>query len=118
MKKVVILVLLLAAGLFLFLRGSSPAEEKNSLMEDAVAAVMAFSDGGDASKAVTELTSLAGKLEKLNAKSKDSGEPDSEITDQAEQLRAELANASLQLEISDQEKAAEVSAALDKFINQ
>jgi len=121
MKKFILCLGLvaIAVGVGLSFYFGKTETSKISLMEEAVASVEAYNDGGEASETIQKLESLSQQLSDLNKKSPpNSADGDPETKAKADRLRGELANASLELEISEKPKAQDVSKALDQFIGQ
>ncbi|MDA7892168.1 hypothetical protein OAE72_01280 [Akkermansiaceae bacterium] len=121
MKKLIVLLVVAAIGVGLYFLFEKNEVSQISLMEEAVATLEDYNEGGDASETIEKLEGLALKLSELNKKSgTSSGNADEnpEAKAKADRLRGELANASMELEISEKETAQDVAKALDKFIGQ
>lgn len=119
MKKLIGLLVVFGVGMGLFFLFTKNEVSQVSLMEEAVATLEDYDKGGEASETIQKLEELAEKLSKLNTNSEASEKSsDDETKAKADRLRGELANASMELEISEKETARDVSKALDKFIGQ
>ncbi len=128
MKKFFLILVPLVAlgvGLYLVLSGNpyeKLAKQQLSLMSDAVESVTTFEKNGNAEEALTKLESLkkdfanwSGRQDQL-AQAGDKAP--AEILAEIEQKRGELANALIQLEISEHENAPKVLTALESIVNQ
>ncbi len=119
MKKCVLCLVIIAVGIGLYFYLGKNQPSQISLMEEVVASIESYQQGGHASEAIQKIEELSLELSELNKNSQsDSIDEDPETGAKADRLRGELANASLELEISEQPEAREVSKALDKFIGQ
>ena len=128
MKKFfLILIPLLASGvgLYLVLSGNPHeelAKQQLSLISEAVESVTTFEKNGDADEALTKLESLkkdfANWSDRQDQLAKAGEKAPAEILAEIEQKRGELANALIQLEISEHEDAPKVLTALESLVNQ
>lgn len=128
MKKFALLFVPLVAlgiGLF-FLFSGNPyeklANKQLTLITDAVDTIASFEKTGNGDEALTRLTSLKKEFSRWSANQKQldkAGEKaPGEVLAEIEQKRGELANAMIQLEVSEHQKAAEVLAALESLVSQ
>lgn len=121
MKKVYVFFVVVAVGVGLYFFLGREKVSEVSLMKEAVVAVDAYQNGGDASEAITKLEDLARELSEYHKNSKgtsEDAEESPEMKAEAERLRGELVNASMDLEISEKAEAQAVSKALDQFMGQ
>ena len=128
MKKFALLLVplvALGAGLF-FLSSGNPYEElaskQLSLITDAVDTIATFEETGNGDEALTKLASLKKEFSNWSANQnrlEEAGKKaPSEVLAEIEQKRGELANAMIQLEVSEHQKAPEVLAALESLVSQ
>jgi len=119
MKKYLTLGLLVLAVVGMYVGFFLSKVTQTSLMEDAVMTVEAYQENGDAGAAVETLAELTRQLTGLKEKGGPSKEKeDAEMAARADRARGELANVSMELEISDKEQDQKVSQALNKFMSQ
>ena len=116
---------LLGWGGFVLFRSDSAqlvAEDQVAVMQEALATLEKFTDGGSPEDAVKSLESLSRKISDLNERRKKLGEKAGEISPEVlariESLGGELVNESLEVEMSEEAKATEVAAAFGKFSGQ
>lgn len=116
---------LLGWGGFVLFRSDSAqlvAEDQVAVMQEALATLEKFTDGGSPEDAVKSLESLSRKISDLNERRKKLGEKAGEISPEVlariESLGGELVNESLEVEMSEEAKATEVAAAFEKFSGQ
>lgn len=126
-KSLLILIPLVALGVGLyFLLSGNPyedlAKQQLSLISDAVETVTTFEKTGNAEEALAKLESLkkdfADWSNHQDQLDQAGDKAPGEILAEIEQKRGELANALIQLEISEHEKAPEVLAALESLVSQ
>ncbi len=119
MKKCVLCLIIVAVGVGLYFYFGRNELSQISLMEEAVTSIESYHQGGDATETIQKLEELALKLSELSESTpSESTDDHSETKATADRLRGELANASLELELSEKTEARKVSKALDKFIGQ
>jgi len=128
MKKFFLILIPLVAsgvGLYLVLSGNPHeelAKQQLSLISEAVESVTTFEKNGDADEALTKLESLkkdfANWSDRQDQLAKAGEKAPAEILAEIEQKRGELANALIQLEISEHEDAPKVLTALESLVNQ
>ena len=98
------------------------AEDQVIVMQEALATLEKFTDGGSPEEAVKSLESLSQKIADLNERRKKLGEKAGEISPEVlariESLGGELVNESLEVEMSEESKATQVAAAFEKFSGQ
>jgi len=119
---VVFALLVVAVGYFLISRGSQVenlASQQLSLIRETVQVVLEFEKTGKAEQATQQLQNLEPKFAQWSQRqeelTKGSDQVPVEMLAEIEQLRGELANAMIQLEISDHQGAAEVLNVLEKI---
>jgi len=119
---VVFALLVVAVGYFLISRGSQVenlASQQLSLIRETVEVVLEFEKTGKAEQATQQLKNLEPKFAQWSQRqeelTKGSDQVPVEMLAEIEQLRGELANAMIQLEISDHQGAAEVLNVLEKI---
>ena len=126
-KSLLILIPLLALGVGLyFLLSGNPYEELANrqllLISDAVETVTNFEKTGNADEALAKFESLKKEFadwsKNQNQLDQAGDKAPGEVLAEIEQKRGELANALIQLEISEHDKAPEVLAALERLVNQ
>ena len=119
---VVFALLVVAVGYFLISRGSQVenlASQQLSLIRETVQVVLEFEKTGKAEQATQQLQNLEPKFAQWSQRqeelTKGSDQVPVEMLAEIEQLRGELANAMIQLEISDHQGAVEVLNVLEKI---
>jgi len=119
---VVFALLVVAVGYFLISRGSQVenlASQQLSLIRETVQVVLEFEKTGKAEQATQQLKNLEPKFAQWSQRqeelTKGSDQVPVEMLAEIEQLRGELANAMIQLEISDHQGAVEVLNVLEKI---
>jgi|GEM_PF-4129553 len=119
---VVFALLVVAVGYFLISRGSQVenlASQQLSLIRETVQVVLEFEKTGKAEQATQQLQNLEPKFAQWSQRqeelTKGSDQVPVEKLAEIEQLRGELANAMIQLEISDHQGAVEVLNVLEKI---
>ena len=112
-------------GGYHLLRPDSPdqiAEDQIELMQEAILTLENFNDSGDAKSSIDKLGELTARYNDLLKRRKKLGveanQANENLTTEIKKLSGELLNESLQVEISDKDEAAEVTAAYEKFSSQ